>query len=309
MKNKNLSISVDQLVKFFLRAIALTSSSIIIVIVVFITARGIMPFISDNNSLGSVNVWRFLTGRTWLEGPTFVSNLYGAGYLVVNTLYVVFLSLLISFPISVLSALFIAKICPKQIAVVFRTIVELLASIPSIVFGLVGAGFILPIVYNLADVLGERSVGGLGVISVAIVLALMSIPTITTISETAIRSVDPQLEDASFALGATKVQTHAKITLIAAKNGIFSGTILAIGRALGEATAVSLVAGNATTGPSFSFFETTSTLTSMMLMGMHETSGLDYDIRFSLGIVLLAVILIVNFLLNLVKKKIGDLNE
>lgn len=309
MKKTKHSLSVDQLVKFILQIIALAASSVIVVIIVFITARGIMPFVTNNDSLGSVNLWRFLTGRTWLEGPTFVSNLYGAGYLVINTLYVVFLSLLISFPISVLSALFIAKICPKHIAVVLRTIVELLASIPSIIFGLVGAGFVLPIVYTLAEIFGIRSVGGLGVISVAIVLALMSIPTITTISETAIRSVDKKLENASFALGATKAQTHSKITLIASKNGIFSGAILAIGRALGEATAVSLVAGNATTGPSFSFFETTSTLTSMMLMGMHETSGLDYDIRFSLGALLLVIILIVNFFLNVVKKKIGDLDE
>jgi phosphate transport system permease protein len=110
------------------------------------------------------------------------------------------------------------------------------------------------------------------------------------------------------ALGATKTQTHFKVVLTSAKSGIFSAAILGIGRALGEATAVSLVAGNARSGPTLSFFETTSTLTSTMLQGLKETIGLDYDIRFSVGIVLMVVILITNALLNFAKRKIGNVD-
>ncbi len=309
MQKVNGHHKADLIVKYFLMLFAIAASTMIVLIVGFIFVRGIIPFTTDNDGLGAVRLGQFLTGFTWLQGQTFVSTVYGVGYLIINTVYVVTLSLLISFPISVLMALFIAKICPKKIALILRSVVELLTAIPSIVFGLVGAGLIMPYIYNIAITLGFRSNAGLGVMSVVIVLALMSIPTITTISETAIRSVDKKLEDASYALGATKAQTNYKVILIAAKGGIFSAVILAVGRALGEATAVSLVAGNATTGPSFLPFEITATLTSMMLGGMHETSGIDYDIRFSLGVVLLSVILIVNFGLNFIKKKVGSLDE
>jgi phosphate transport system permease protein len=136
----------------------------------------------------------------------------------------------------------------------------------------------------------------------------MSIPTLTTVSEVAIRNVNPSLEEASLALGASKTQTHFSVLLPAAKSGIFSAAILAIGRALGEATAISLVAGNALSGPTFSLFNRTATLTTAMLQGMKETTGLDYDIRFSLGIVLIVVILITNFALNTLKKKVGNVH-
>lgn len=309
MKNNVIMSNLDKHTQRLLLLFSLFASSVIILIVFFIVTRGMLPFITDNDGLGRVSLFRFLTGTVWLRGATFVSTAYGAGFLVINTLYVVFLSLLISFPVSILSALFIAKICPHRIARIFRMVVEILTAIPSIIFGLVGAGLLLPMIYTLATTLGYRSNAGLGVLGVVIVLALMSIPTLTTISETAIRSVDRSLEEASYALGATRAQTNAKVVLVSAKGGIFAATILAVGRALGEATAVSLVAGNAMSGPSFIPFDITATLTSMMLMGLHETSGIDYDIRFSLGIVLLAVIFIVNVTLNFIKKRVGDFGE
>jgi phosphate transport system permease protein len=163
-------------------------------------------------------------------------------------------------------------------------------------------------VYNLAKAFGQQSVGGNSTLATVVVLALMSIPTITAVSEVAIRSVDQSIENASLALGASKTQTHFKVTLLAAKSGIFAGAILAIGRALGEATAVSLVAGNARSGPTFGLFDITATITSTMLQGLKETTGIDYDIRFSLGILLMAVILITNVILNTIKKKVGNVH-
>lgn len=291
-----------------LKLFAALSASIIFIIIVFIAMRGIMPFITDNSGLGRVDVWQFFTGRTWLSGPTFVSVAYGAGFLIINTLYVVFLSLLLSFPISIGTALMIAKLAPTKIAAPLRTIIELLASIPSIVYGLVGAGFFLPRIYQFASAIGINSSGGNSTLAVVIVLAMMSIPTMTAISEVSIRSVDQSLEDASLALAASPMQTHLHVVLVAAKSGIASGVILAIGRALGEATAVTLVAGNARSGPSFGLFDITATLTSTMLSGMKETSGIDYDIRFSVGLLLMIVIIITNVLLNLVKRKVGTLD-
>jgi phosphate transport system permease protein len=136
----------------------------------------------------------------------------------------------------------------------------------------------------------------------------MILPTITALSEIAIRAVPKEIEYGSLALGATETQTNFKVVLTSAKSGIFTSAILGIGRALGEATAVSLVAGNARSGPSFGFFDTTATLTSTMLQGLKETIGLDYDIRFSVGIVLMVVILITNATLNFAKRKVGNIN-
>ena len=309
MSRKHHALSkLDTFTQKSLAAFGIISASFILLIAFFITIRGVLPFITDNNGLGTVNVWRFLTETVWLRGPTFVSTAYGVGFLIIQTLYLAFLSLLISFPIGVLTALFIAKIAPKPIASFLRSVIELMASIPSIVFGLVGVGLFLPWIHALARALGQQSAAGLGTLGVMIVLALMSLPTITAISEVSIRAVDQSLEQASLALGATPTQTRFKITLLAAKSGIFSSAILAIGRALGEATAVSLVAGNARSGPNFGLFNITSTLTSTMLEGMKETIGIDYDIRFSVGIVLMVVILITNFILNTLKKKVGNVH-
>ena len=101
------------------------------------------------------------------------------------------------------------------------------------------------------------------------------------------------------------METNFKVVLVSAKHGIFSGIILGVGRALGEATAVSMVCGNKGSGPSFNIFDTTKTLTSAMLQNIHESSGLDYDIRFSIGLLLIIIIIVTNLLLNLINKKVG----
>lgn len=303
-KNALVDITIHQ----FLKVLAIISASFIFVIAGVIFAKGITPFITENDGLGAVPLIPFLTGDTWLIGPTFQSNLYSVGFIIIQTIYVVFLSLFISFPIGVLTALFIAKIAPKRIAEVFRTIIEMLASIPSIIYGLFGAIVILPFIYDFSAIFGFQSKGGNSVLSTVIILALMTIPTITTVSEVAIRSVDSTLIHGSLALGASPTQTYFKVVLAAAKSGIFTGAILGVGRALGEATAVSLVAGGRRSGLSFNIFDTTSTLTTTMLEGMKESAGLDYNIRFSVGIVLMVVILITNLILNTIKKKVGGID-
>ncbi len=296
---------IDKIAKNIFMATAILSASFIFIIAGIILVRGVIPFTTDNLGIGRVSLLRFLTYDVWLVGETFASNLYGVGFIILSTLFITLLSLMISFPVGVLTALFIAKIAPKPLAKVLRTAVEMLSSIPSIVFGLFGVGIILQLVYDFSSAIGYQSKGGNSILAVVIVLALMTIPTITTISEVAIRSVDKTIEQGSLALGATKTQTNFKVVLSSAKSGIFTAAILGIGRSLGEATAVSLVAGGRRAGVSFNILDTTSTLTTIMLEGLKETTGIDYDIRFSVGLVLLVVILLTNLILNLIKRKVG----
>jgi len=308
MKQTQVKKLVDNLVEKTLFLTALISASFILLVVFVILERGISPFISDNDGLGPVNLLRFLTGVVYLDGTTFASNAYGIGFLIISTLYIAFLSLAIAMPVSIFSALFIAKIAPSWLAKTLRSVIEILAAIPSIVYGLFGVGIVLDLVYRLSLNLGVQSAAGFSVLSTVIVLTIMIIPTMTVITEVAIRSVQKELINGSLALGASTTQTNFKVVLAAAKSGIFTAAILGVGRALGEGTAVSLVAGSRRSGISFELFDTTSTLTSTMLLGMKETVGLDYTIRFSIGLVLMVVILITNFVLNFIKSKVGRVN-
>lgn len=300
-------IFTDKLFKKFFLLITILCSLIIIFMGVFIITKGFVPFINKyeiNGSLYSVNIINFLFGNFWFKAP----NNYGAGFIIINTIYITLISLVLAVPISVLTALFITRIAPKWLSKILKSIIELLASIPSVIYGLFGAGVIAIIVKNIASFFGIQSSGGLSTLSVALVLTIMIIPTITMISVTAIQTVKRDIILGSLALGASMTETNFKVVLASAKSGIFSGIILGIGRALGEATAVSMVCGNSGSGPNLNLFETTRTLTSTMLLGIHETSGMDYDIRFSIGILLIAIILITNISLNLLKNRIGKVS-
>lgn len=300
-KSKKRNKFIDKLTRIIMLTPTLISASFVIMIILFITKRGISPFLESQYGDMSVDFFRFISGNTWFVSP----NIYGIFFVIVDTLYIVILAAVIAVPISVLTALFIAKISPKAIGGFFQTVIELLAAIPSIVFGVFGLGVITTVVKTVASFLGMQTAGGISALSTILVLAIMIMPTVTLLSLTAIRSVQRELEENSYSLGASKIQTLFKVTLVSAKSGIFAGIILGIGRALGEATAVSMVAGNAGTGPDFNIFNTTRTLTSTMLLGLKETTGLDYDIRFSVGVVLIILIVATNMLLNYAKKKIG----
>lgn len=290
----------DRMIKSIFQMAATISGSAILLILLFVAIKGIQPFLSSY-AYGQVDPIDFLFGTTWRQDQ----GIYGVGYIVINTLLASFGALLLSFPMSVLTALFIVKIAPVWLANIMTSIVELLASIPSVVYGVFAAGMLTSLVMGLGDMLGIVTAGGSSLLTVVLLLAIMIFPTITSLSITAIKAVDPHLEEGSLALGATRTQTNFKIVLSSAKSGIFAGAILGIGRAFGEATAVSMVAGNKMFGPTFDPFDITRTLTSTMLAGLKETTGLDYDIRFSVGLVLMVVILVSNLLLHFLKKKVG----
>lgn len=291
----------DKVFSLLFKAMAILSASFIVLIILFVFAKGISPFL-PGYTYGQQNLFAFLTGSVYRQDQA----LYGVGFIVINTLIASFLALLISFPLSVLTALFIVKTAPKSLSSIMQSVIELLASVPSVVYGVFAAGVITNLVDQIATYFGYVTFGGSSLLAVILLLAIMIFPTLTSMSITAIKAVSSDLEQASLALGATQTQTNFKVVLTAAKSGIFAGAILGLGRAFGEATAVAMVAGNKLFGPTFNLFDITRTLTSTMLVGLKETTGLDYDIRFSVGLVLIVVIFASNAILNAVKKRIGN---
>lgn len=296
------------MVRTILLVAAICSASIIILIIIQIAGRGLRPFfVSYEVTIGGqfydnyrVNFFTFISG--W----RYFAPYYRIGYIILNTMFVSFAAVLLATPIAVLTALFIVKMASKALGNFLNTVVEVLAAIPSIIYGVFGAGYVVILVKNFAGFFGIQTAAGLSALSAILVLMMMILPTITMMSVTAIKSVDSDIEKGSLALGASQNQTYFRISLNAAKPGIFAGVILGVGRALGEATAVSLVAGNALEFNYFNPFDTTRTLTSTILIGLKETTGLDYDIRFSIGLVLIVVILGMNLLLNHMKKRMSS---
>lgn len=302
LKNSKRKMILDKSMFFLFLFIALICTSVIVITVVVILVKGISPFFKNYSSDPSVVVTpsfkEFLFGCNW-------SN-YGAFYLLINTLIAVILSLIISIPVSILTALFITRIAPKYLSIFFKSGIELLSSIPSIIFGLFGQMVICPFVNNFATFLGFQTMGGASLLSGIIILTCMSIPTITIVSITSLQSVEKSYIEGSIALGATKSETNFKVVIKGATSGIISGIILGIGRSLGEATAISLVIGNALKGPTVFLFDPSSTLTTIMMLGLTEASGLEYDMKFTLGIYLMLVIIITNLCLNGLKNKITN---
>ena len=278
----------------------LIAGSMILVIVGFILFRGVSVFL-PSYGVDRIGLFDFLTGLTW-QGD---QGKYGVLFIVINTVITSFFAVVISFPIAVLTALYVVKMAPAWISHLMQVVVELLAAVPSVVYGVFASGVIVLGVDRFAMIFGISTYGGRSMLAVIVLLALMILPTMTSLSIVSIRSVNRDLELASLALGASHTQTNFKIVLSSAKSGIFAGLILGLSRALGEATAVSMVAGNRSMGPTLNPFDITRTLTSTMLSGLSETTGVDYDVRFSVGIVLIAMILISNTLIHIVKRKVG----
>ena len=298
------SLSLNKVKDIFYKGIfslcGLIAGSMILVIVGFILFRGVSVFL-PSYGMDRIGLFDFLTGLTWQSDQ----GQYGVLFIVINTVMTSFFALMISFPISVLTALYVVKMAPKWISHLMQVIIELLAAVPSVVYGVFASGVIVLGVDKFAMLFGISTYGGRSMLAVIILLALMILPTMTSLSIVSIRAVDKNLELASLALGASHTQTNFKIVLLSAKSGIFAGLILGLSRALGEATAVSMVAGNRSMGPTLNPFDITRTLTSTMLSGLSETTGVDYDVRFSVGIVLIALILISNTLIHIVKRKVG----
>ncbi|MFA6829697.1 MAG: phosphate ABC transporter permease subunit PstC [Bacilli bacterium] len=315
-KSAKRKLVTDKIVKNIFLGITVFCASIIIIVTGFIIVKGVMPFIatySENGNTGKVDIGYFLTGMRFSSGYDSDSGqfLYGVGFLIINTLILNILVSIIAVPTAILTALFIAKIAPKAVSKIFQAAIDLLAAIPSVIYGIFGVGVIVPLIRSFANSIGYVSSSGISMLSGALVLALMILPTIISVSVTALNAVDENQIKGSLALGASKTQTNFRISLGNAKSGIFAGIILGIGRSLGEATAVSMICGSPTFGITINPLDPTVTISSQMLLAIGEAvpGSLNYDVRFSAGICLMIIIIITNLILNDVKEHVSSVDK
>ena len=249
---------------------------------------------SGTPALFKVGILDILFGTLWQ--PAAATPSFGILYVILTSIVGTFLAILIGVPVGVMTAVFLAEVAPKKLANVVRPAVELLAGIPSVIYGLLGILILNPLMYKM-----EQYTGGANLISAVLVLALMILPTVINISESALRAVPGHLKSASLALGATKIQTIFQVILPAAKSGIITAVVLGTGRAIGEAMAITLVSGSSVNFPLP--FNSVRFLTTAIVAEMGYASGLHREVLFTIGLVLFAFIMIINIGLNSILKK------
>lgn len=259
----------------------------VVLITIFLVTSGI-PAIRD------IGLGNFLLGKVWASASARPS--YGILPFILTSVYGTCGAILIGVPIGLLCAVFLAKMSPKKVAGAVRNVVDLLAGIPSVVYGLAGMIIIVPWVremFHLPD--------GANLFSAILVLSVMILPSVISVSETALKAVPKEYEEASLALGATKTETVFKIVVPAAKSGIVTAVVLGIGRAVGEAMAVMMVSGNVANMPKL--FGSVRFLTTAVASEMSYSSGLQRQALFSIALVLFLFIMAINLILNGIIKK------
>lgn len=271
---------------------ALTSVLAVLAIIIFVFYKGIRPFVGED----AYSIVAFLTGTKWAPGE----GVYGIFYMIVASVLATGGAILVGVPVGVLTAVFIAEIAPERLVKIMKPAVEMLAGIPSVLYGAFGLGVIVPIIMKISP-----KVHGQSLLAVIIVLTIMILPTIINLSESALLAVPKSYKEASLALGASKIQTIFKATLPAAKSGIMSAAVLGIGRAIGETMAVMMIAGNPTSGLPDSIWSMVRPLTTNIAMEMSYASGRQAEMLFATGVVLFIFIIAVNFILIKVLKKAG----
>ena len=251
-------------------------------------------FTSGMPAICEIGLYDFLFGTEWASTASTPS--YGILPFILTSVYGTIGAIIIGVPLGLMCAIFVAKMANDKIGKLVRSSVDLLSGIPSVVYGLVGMIIIVPMVreaFNLPD--------GANLFSAIIVLTVMILPSVISVSETAIRAVPKEYEEASLALGATKTETVFKVIVPAAKSGILTSVVLGIGRSIGEAMAVMMVSGNVANMPGL--FKSVRFLTTAVASEMSYSSGLQREALFSIALVLFVFILIINLVLNLIVKK------
>ncbi len=272
--------------------------------VLAVASISLYMLLSGTPALFKVGILDILFGTVWQ--PQAASPSFGILYVILTSIAGTAMAILIGVPIGVMTAVFLAETAPPKLAGVVRPAVELLAGIPSVVYGLLGILILNPLMYKLelkifAGSSTHQFTGGANLISAVLVLALMILPTVINISETALRSVPGHLRSASLALGATKIQTIFNVVIPAAKSGIITSIVLGTGRAIGEAMAISLVSGSVVNMPLP--FNSVRFLTTAIVSEMSYSSGLHKQVLFTIGLVLFAFIMIINLSLSRLLKK------
>lgn len=260
---------------------------LVLLITVYLILSGI-PAIRE------IGIFKFLFGKVWAS--TAAEPSFGILPFILTSIYGTAGAILIGVPIGFMTAVYLAKLAPKQIKAVMESAVSLLAGIPSVVYGLVGMIVLVPAIrklFHLPD--------GASLFAAIIVLAVMILPSIIKVSITALEAVPREYEDASFALGATPVETYFRVSVPAAKSGIAAAVVLGVGRAIGEAMAVMMVAGNVANMPSL--FGSVRFLTTAVASEMSYSSGLQRQALFSIALVLFLFIMLINAVLNFLLKR------
>lgn len=280
---KNIKEKVMKLL-FFLTA--LVSIAAVILICIFLFASGI-PAIKE------IGVFKFLLGTSWKPA----NNLYGILPMIVGSLYVTAGALVIGVPIGILTAVFMARFAPKSIYAPLKAAVNLMAGIPSVVYGFFGLVVLVPFI---RETFGGR---GMSVLTASVLLGLMILPTVISVSETSIRAVPESYYEGGLALGASHERSVFFTVLPAAKSGIFAGVVLGIGRAVGETMAVMMVAGNQAVIPG-SMLSGVRTLTTNIVLEMGYSTDLHREALIGTAVVLFVFILIINLSLSLFKRRV-----
>ena len=294
MLNKNKSNKVKYIIEYITKFMFFISAMLAVIslllIISFVFYKGLSPFIKEGYSFKD-----FLLGTKWVPS----SEQFGIAPMIVASILATLGALIIGIPIGILTAVFIAEIAPKKIGKVISTAVELLAVIPSVLYGVFGLAIIVPWIQNTFN-----QPKGQSLLAVIIVLAVMMLPTIVTVSETAIRAVPKSYKEGSLALGTSHIETTFKVVVPAAKSGILAGVVLGVGRAIGETMAIILVAGNSPIIPT-SIFNGVRPLTTNIALEMGYAYGTHQEMLFATGVVLFIFILLLNLLLSKLSNKEG----
>ncbi|HJC11951.1 MAG TPA: phosphate ABC transporter permease subunit PstC [Candidatus Blautia merdigallinarum] len=281
----------ETVMKYVFLVCACASILAVILICAFLFANGVP-------AIGKIGVFNFLLGETWKPG----NDLYGILPFILGSIYVTAGAIVIGVPIGLLTAIFMARFCPKSIYRFMKPAVDLLAGIPSVVYGFFGMVVLVPFVRNFfGQTLGFGG-NGSSMFTASVMLGIMILPTIISVGESSIRAVPNSYYEGSLALGATHERSVFCTIVPAAKSGIMAGIILGIGRAIGETMAVIMIAGNQPRMPK-GIFEGVRTLTSNIVMEMGYATDLHREALIATAVVLFVFILIINLLFSLVKRR------
>jgi phosphate transport system permease protein len=283
----------ETIIKGIFTAFSFVSVLTLALIVVFLFREGIPVFTE-------VSVIDFIFGKEWY--PTYDPPSYGIWALIIGSAVVTVFSCLIAVPLGVLSAVYISELAPPSIKDITKSIIELLAGLPSVVLGFFGMVVVAPFLQETFDL-----PTGLNIVNVSVILAIMAIPTISSISEDALYAVPQEFKDASYALGATKYETITKVIIPAALSGISTAVILGMARVIGETMVVLMVAGGAAAIPE-SIFDSVRPMPASIAAEMGEApfGSMHYHALFATGIVLFVLTLIFNLIADYISQKFKE---
>lgn len=267
-------------------------------VVGFVLCICLYLLLSGLPAIQKIGVFDFLLGESWQPTASVKEPKFGVLPFILTSLYGTVGAVILGLPVGILTAVYLSKAAPKKVARLIKTAVELLAGIPSVIYGLVGMIVLVPAISKLFSLSS-----GACLLAAVVVLAIMILPSIINVSATALSAVPKEYEEASIALGATELETYFKVSLPAAKSGISAAIVLGIGRAIGEAMAIIMVSGNVANMPSLLKSVRFMTTAIASEMSYASVGSLQRQALFSIGLLLFIFIMFINVLLNLLVKR------